>query len=504
LVEEAHGTERIKVLDFGIAKLKETKTEAFLTKAGTIIGTPQYMSPEQCQGKPLDPSSDVYSIGVLLYEMLSGEIPFDGESTLQVVYNQLHELPRPLQELAPDVPAPVVEVVMRALEKRPENRQPSAIKLSEELKRAVEMLGDPSSWAISEAVALGQLRSADARTPTSIPTVRLEQLPPSSTVAGLPRSANRETTDLSRPSINDASPLRGGRGRVTSVVNSESTGKSTVVPETVVQNSVGKKPRVGLIATAAAILLAVISAIFYLSSRSPAPASTPQPSLPPEGMVLIPGGKFVMGRNGGGGDEGPAHEVEVKSFFLDVNEVTNQSYAKFVEATRRPAPKNWKYNGSYMPGEATVPVTYVTWEDATAYAKWADKRLPTEAEWEYAARGGAKSFLYPWGNDWLAGAANVDRKGQAKPAPVRSFEQDVSAFGVFDLAGNVSEWVQDHYTSKYGASPDQQLRVYRGGNFLDAPDKSTNTFRWSDYPTDIPDDQILRVGFRCAKDAARQ
>ncbi|MFN0088618.1 MAG: formylglycine-generating enzyme family protein, partial [Blastocatellia bacterium] len=161
-------------------------------------------------------------------------------------------------------------------------------------------------------------------------------------------------------------------------------------------------------------------------------------------------------------------------------------------------PKHWKSNGSYSPDESRLPVTYVTWEDATAYAKWANKRLPTEAEWEYAARGGSKGLLYPWGNQWKSGNANVDRKGQ-KPAPGRSFESDVSEFGVYDLAGNVSEWVQDNYAERYGAQPDPRFRVYRGGNFLDAPDKSTNTYRWADFQTEIPEDQILRVGFRCAK-----
>lgn len=519
LIENAHGAERVKVLDFGIAKLKETKTDAFLTKAGTIIGTPQYMSPEQCQGKPLDPTSDIYSIGVLLYEMLTGEVPFDGESTLQIVYNQLHELPRPLQEAAPDVPAPIVAVVMRALEKRPERRQSSAVELSQELQRAVEMAGDGSSLAMSEAATVRRVNSADARTPTSTPTLNLN--PNSSSLTGatlapfanretthLSRSSNRQTTNASRPSVEIEVPSSSGEAsRVTSYGERAPTAQIGTDAGQVGQASAGEKRRIGLIATAAAILLAVIGAIVYLSWRSPAksPVTSPNPptSAPPEGMVLIPGGKFMMGRNDGGADEGPAHQVEIKPFFLDLNEVTNQSYAKFIAASGRRAPKNWKYNGSFMPDEATVPVTYVTWEDATAYAKWANKRLPTEAEWEYAARGGAQGHLYPWGNEWQTGYANIDRKGQAKPAPVRSFAKDVSPFGVFDMAGNVSEWVQDFYTTQYGANPDQRLRVYRGGNFLDAPERSTNTFRWSDFPAEIPDDQILRVGFRCAKDVER-
>ena len=255
-----------------------------------------------------------------------------------------------------------------------------------------------------------------------------------------------------------------------------------------------------MLAIAALVLLAIIAGSVYFLRKPAPPVPEPPPSTaPPAGMVAITGGKFVMGRNDGSPDEGPAHEVEVKPFFLDIQEVTNQDYRRFVDATGHAIPKHWKSNGSYSPDEARLPVTHVTWEDATSYAKWANKRLPTEAEWEYAARGGGKGLLYPWGNQWKSGAANVDRKGQTKPAPGRSFESDVSEFGVYDLAGNVSEWVQDYYAERYGAQPDQRFRVYRGGNFLDAPEKSTNTYRWADFPTEIPEDQILRVGFRCAK-----
>jgi len=260
-----------------------------------------------------------------------------------------------------------------------------------------------------------------------------------------------------------------------------------------------KKSRTGIFAVAAIAIMALAGIIIYFNMNPSQPTPDPRTPVPPEGMVYIAGGKFMMGRNDGSSDEGPARELKIEPFFLDAQEVTNQDYKRFVDASRRRAPKHWSFNGSYAPEEARFPVTYVTWDDAASYAKWANKRLPSEAEWEYAARGGEKGYLYPWGNQWQDGAANVDRKGQAKPAPVRSFEKDISPFGVYDMSGNVSEWVQDYYSERYGARPDQRLRVYRGGNFRDVPEKSTNTYRWSDFPTETPDDQIYRVGFRCAK-----
>jgi formylglycine-generating enzyme required for sulfatase activity len=205
-----------------------------------------------------------------------------------------------------------------------------------------------------------------------------------------------------------------------------------------------------------------------------------------------------MGRNDGESDEAPAHEVEVKEFFLDKYEVTNQDFKKFVDATGHSTPKHWINDKSYAPNEAAYPVRYVTWEDAVAYARWSNKRLPTEEEWEYAARGGSKGFLYPWGNEKQEGYANVDLRDKFEPAPVGIFVRDVSPFGIYDMAGNVSEWVQNHYTEKYGAKPDVNFRVYRGGNSLDDPKQ--NTYRWYDHPRDILDKNKLRIGFRCAKD----
>jgi serine/threonine-protein kinase len=501
LIEKMGEIERVKVLDFGIAKLREAKTDAFLTQAGTIIGTPQYMSPEQCQNKPLDPRSDIYSIGILLYEMLSGEVPFDGDSTLQVVYNQLHQPPRPVMEVSPHLPASLGAVIMRALEKDPEQRQSSAAELSDELKKAVEHEGGARTVSLVDPMLTRPLKSAERRTPNSEDSGIEGQWP---SAAERTASPARKTAAVPRQSMGgESAPTRDEESPVTSPdrrtpVTAEERadfGASALTAAT----STGGRGR--LLAIAAVVLVAVLAGgiYFFRTPAAPSVPESPPASNAPAGMVAIPGGKFVMGRDDGSPDEGPAHEVEVKPFFLDIQEVTNQEYRKFVDATGHAIPRHWKSNGSYPSDESRLPVTYVTWEDATAYAKWANKRLPTEAEWEYAARGGGKGLLYPWGNQWKSGNANVDRKGLTRPAPGRSFESDVSAFGVYDLAGNVSEWVQDNYAERYGAQPDPRFRVYRGGNFLDAPDKSTATYRWADFPTEIPEDQILRVGFRCAR-----
>lgn len=500
IIEKSHHQERVKVLDFGIAKLKETKPSGFLTQAGMIIGTPQYMSPEQCQSKPLDPTSDIYSIGIILYEMLSGLVPFDADSTLDVVFKQLHDTPRPLQEVAPRTPDVLAQVVMRSLLKNPEHRQQSASELSDELKIAVETLGEKSSLAATDALVYRPVTAPgiDAETVMDQPALLTDPQ------QDIPTSAGRKTSVLSRRSSEEE--LAAAKGTAGGVVSAESrvpTPQTKILPDSDSLPNKGARP--GWVIPAAVVVIALLGGLLYYLLQSepkkPGPGPGPVTTVIPEGMVKIAGGKFIMGRNDGSPDEGPAHEVEVQGFFLDETEVTNQSYKAFIDATSRRAPKNWKFNGSYEPGEGRYPVSYVTWEDAAAYAKWAGKRLPTEAEWEYVARGGKEQRLYTWGNEWQAGYANVDRKDVAKPATVRSFEKDASIYGVYDLNGNVSEWVQDNYTETYGARPDSRFRVYRGGNFLDGPDKATNTYRWSDFPTDIPDDQILRVGFRCAKDA---
>src|SRR5262249_11265509 len=215
-----------------------------------------------------------------------------------------------------------------------------------------------------------------------------------------------------------------------------------------------------------------------------------------------------MGRDeGGNDDERPVREREIRDFFLDKYEVTNQQYKRFVDKTGHRPPGHWA-QGGYTP---ELPVTQVTWTDAAAYAQWAKRRLPTEAEWEYAARGGNKQYLYPWGNEWRDGYANVGL-GRQEPAPVTSFENDKSLFGAFGLAGNVSEWVEslhlgyDNDQPRYAQCPSS--RVYRGGNFKSKSGVSTTTNRFSDFP-DLPQEAVQlanyeqlvlpRVGFRCAR-----
>ncbi len=310
------------------------------------------------------------------------------------------------------------------------------------------------------------------------------------------------------------------------------------------------------------------------------------------GMVLIPAGTFQMGADNkqASADEYPKHEVSVDSFYMDITEVTNAEFKRFVEATgyvtmseKKPdwneikkglpegTPKppdsllqpaslvfvqsdheidlndygqwwswkagaSWKHPegpGSSIKGKDNYPVVQVCWFDAMAYCKWAGKRLPTEAEWEWAARGGLLNNIYPWGNENVnAGTPkantwegkfpyyNERKDGFVKAAPVKSFSPN--GYGLYDMAGNVWEWCSDWYHADYYKSigtkkvsnpkgpatsfdpdePQASKRSLRGGSFLCNEGYCTG-YRNARRMKSSPDTGLEHTGFRCVKDISK-
>lgn len=215
----------------------------------------------------------------------------------------------------------------------------------------------------------------------------------------------------------------------------------------------------------------------------------------PEGMVYVPGGKFEMGRNGFDEYERPAHFVTVKPFFMDRTEITNEQYSRFVSATGHRAPTHWQ-DGKFSAAETNLPVVNVSWDDAVAFAKWANKRLPTEAEWEFAARG-TDGRIYPWGNSWNPAMANAGKETGGNVLEVGRFPRGASPFGVLDMCGNVWEWTSSSLLDYADQSKELAPgRVIRGGAF-DAPSaRATATYRGI-LPTDRMRD---KTGFRTIRD----
>lgn len=215
----------------------------------------------------------------------------------------------------------------------------------------------------------------------------------------------------------------------------------------------------------------------------------------PEGMVLIEGGVLRMGREDGDKFEQPLHEVRVPSFYLDLTEVTNEMYLRYVRASGAKSPPHWK-DGLYPDGEARFPVVNVSWTEASAYAEWMGKRLPHESEWEFAARG-SDGRLYPWGNEWRSGCGNAGNGRSGRLMRVGSFPDCASPYGVLDLTGNAWEWTADRMV-KYD-DPGVELaagRVIRGGAFDAKIEHSTTTYRGV-----VPEGRgYEKTGFRCAKD----
>jgi serine/threonine protein kinase len=177
-------------------------------------------------------------------------------------------------------------------------------------------------------------------------------------------------------------------------------------------------------------------------------------------FISVPGGTFNMGRNGATVSEVPVHAVTIRPFIIDKTEVTNYEYAQFVAATKHDAPSNWS-GGKPIAGQELLPVTFVSHSDAVAFAKWRSQRdglnwrLPTEEEWEYAARGGDQENIYSWGNTWVEGNAITGSSGASTPKPVGSMPNDKTRWGVMDMIGNIYEWTSTPATYY----PGSQLKV---------------------------------------------
>ena len=232
----------------------------------------------------------------------------------------------------------------------------------------------------------------------------------------------------------------------------------------------------------------------YVGSRHEAP------------MALIPAGEFAMGSDRGQDDEQPVHRVALRAFYLDVHEVTVSRFADFLNAQKSDPPFKW--NEALTGNQGNKPVVGVDWYDARDYCRWVGKRLPTEAEWEMAARG-TEGRMYPWGSvhptKAHANAGQNQWRGYGTLTNVGSYEPGKTPEGVYDLAGNLWEWVADWYDPVYyqfsardnpTGPPAGPLRALRGG----AWNNDSKAIRSANRAAYAPNARRNDVGFRCARD----
>jgi len=234
-----------------------------------------------------------------------------------------------------------------------------------------------------------------------------------------------------------------------------------------------------------------------LSCGGTAPTST---NVDLNEMVLIPAGEFIMGSDINW-MEAPQHTAYTDAYRIDKYEVSVSEYAKFVRETGHRGPKYWfRTGGQPVPGAELMPVVNVDYYDACAYCECEGKRLPTEAEWEKAARG-VDGRNYPWGNEWKPDYANTWEKGPHRGSAVNAYPQGASPYGVLNMGGNVWEWTSSWFVNYPGAETPFDFTgtdvVLKGGSWLDFAD-STRPAGRKDFTPYI---RFNTVGFRCAKDA---
>jgi formylglycine-generating enzyme required for sulfatase activity/serine/threonine protein kinase len=612
--------EGLRILDFGLAKIRSGELLGSFVQAKTsgLMGSPFYMAPEQWSDEEPDSRADIYSLGIILYQMLGGDVPFKGSSIPSIMKKHLTLPPPPLKSMGVSVPPEIEAVVRHALEKEVGARTPSVEKFLEELRDAVNL----ASASLKTTGDSPEVVVADPRTiapPVSGPVSGTYTDKGHQTqVSGFETKYDAAPGGVSSPAVTDR--FKSHTSVADEAFEKEQQAKERFAREALASDAEERKRRLAeeserqrkdrkereeqerlhkeqldrvarqaeeleqklsrlatsMVPQGAAVIdpevtqlsqrtmpiqsiadgripaldaslqpQAATLALDVPKSKSPVPiflvvgllvlvligggvgayfvfrpkpvvvtnvnngnTHPPDPTSPKADMVEIPGGSFQMGRNSGPPRDAPAHPVLVPSFFMDKTEVTNAEYAKFVRATpNQKAPSHW-LNGEPPPGQELWPVSNVTVADAEAFAAWRSLRdglsyrLPTEEEWEYAARGGDRDLLYPWGNTWEDNRAAVKAYS---PSPVGSFPEGKSRWGVLDLIGNVWEWtsskVSNYPNTKFPYLPEHTgWNVMRGGGFFSSPtgDRAvTATLRDWQNPS-FADPQL---GFRLVRSA---
>ncbi len=486
LTQGDEGELHVKVVDFGIAKLLYSATH---TLTGVMLGTPAYMSAEQAAGMhsdELDMRSDVYSLGIVAFEMLTGRVPFDSDTPLGYVRKHMVEDPPALRSVKPDLNAPeeLERVIRKVLHKNRDQRYSSTIEFAREFVEALQpsrAAQSSDAWPLqgnrpstSASSIFGDLSLAPSARDSA--GVDVQTPPPRlmESLEGLQNSQAILNSAIAAPASPASAPAAPKVHFKSSRPRPEWLGRAL---------DISRKAGIAI-----AIFVVLLAAIEFHRHRVQTARAD---------MIYIPGGTFMMGRDKSPDPaENPAHSVTVAPFYIDRTPVTNAEYAGFVRATRHAAPPSWT-NGAYPAGQDQWPVTDVTWNDAQAYAQWKGKRLPTEAEWEFTARG-SDGRLYPWGNNFRASATNSSESKLAHPQPVGSHPDAASPSGVLDMSGNVWQWCQDAYQPYQGQHPTFEIpvtaKVMRGGSFDSDKNHVTTTARNLDLATS----HSPKIGFRCA------
>jgi len=492
----------VTLTDFGTVKPAEgTK----LTAPWMSIGTPEYMSPEQVGGLVIKPASDIYSLGIVCYEMLSGQVPFSG-AIPHVLHAHVYDPPPPLTELAAQIPEVVAEVIHHALAKKSEERFASVREMARALTAAVEAAGEPPMEAAAakkeqdkKTIPLSEEPTARPARPTGFPR-RVVDVEAREEAIRRAIAAERERTTPT--AVERPTPLPGvrkGFSRRMAAIGGILLVAGLLVIVGIYRSRMPVKPTPVLSST--------------LPTQEPVAEEKIVWEKDGSEMVHVPDGDFFMGSRdsddaSADDDEKPMHSVYLDEFWIDKFEVTNADFAKFVEATgyqtdaeKEGLSKNWR---DAAEGKDNHPVVYVSWNDAQAFCQWLGKRLPTEAEWEKAARG-TDGKIWPWGNDWDKDKVNSKDAGPGHTMAVGSYPGGASPYGCMDMAGNAWEWVADWYQRDYyyQVAPDSSnpqgpnqgtYRVVRGGSWALRQGLTRCSDRFPLIPLVSKDD----LGFRCA------